>query len=109
LALREFEALSAEIHAAMAEERSIARVADLALEDARRVFGALHTRRLARGEKPVGRKIGFTNRTIWAEYGVYAPNWGYMTKRSVADLARTAAFSRRDVADGAEGRGARWD
>jgi hypothetical protein len=22
-----------------------------------------------RGEMPVGRKIGFTNRTVWAEYG----------------------------------------
>ena len=25
---------------------------------------------------PVGRKIGFTNRTIWAEYNVYGPIWG---------------------------------
>lgn len=32
-------------------------------------------RRRARGEKPVGRKIGFTNRTIWPEYGVYTPIW----------------------------------
>ncbi len=29
-----------------------------------------------RGERPIGRKIGFTNRNIWAEYGVYAPIWG---------------------------------
>ena len=34
--------------------------------------------RLARGERVLGRKIGFTNRTIWAEYGVYAPMWGYL-------------------------------
>jgi len=27
-------------------------------------------RRRARGEKPIGRKIGFTNRLIWDEYGV---------------------------------------
>jgi 2-oxo-3-hexenedioate decarboxylase len=33
-------------------------------------------RRRARGETPIGRKIGFTNRTIWAEYGVFAPIWG---------------------------------
>lgn len=32
--------------------------------------------RMARGETPVGRKIGFTNRTIWEEYKVYAPIWG---------------------------------
>lgn len=32
--------------------------------------------RMARGEKPLGIKIGFTNRTIWPLYGVYAPIWG---------------------------------
>ena len=26
--------------------------------------------------KPVGRKIGFTNRAIWPKYGVYQPIWG---------------------------------
>ena len=31
--------------------------------------------RLARGERPVGFKIGFTNRTIWERYGVFAPIW----------------------------------
>jgi 2-keto-4-pentenoate hydratase len=97
--LRDFEALSAEIDAAMAEGRSIARIADLTLEDARRIFVASQARRLARGEKPVGRKIGFTNRTIWAEYGVYAPNWGYMTERSVSDLPRAGAVSLQHFAE----------
>jgi 2-keto-4-pentenoate hydratase len=32
--------------------------------------------RIARGEQPRGYKIGFTNRTIWQRYGVYAPIWG---------------------------------
>lgn len=31
--------------------------------------------RLARGEKPLGWKIGFTNRGIWQRYGVYEPMW----------------------------------
>ena len=39
-----------------------------------------------REKKPVGRKIGFTNRTIWAEYGVYAPIWGYMYDTTVKPL-----------------------
>ena len=43
--------------------------------------------RESRGEMPVGRKIGFTNRTIWAEYNVYAPIWGYVYDRTVHDLA----------------------
>ena len=32
--------------------------------------------RVARGEQPVGFKVGFTNRTIWERYGVFAPIWG---------------------------------
>ena len=31
--------------------------------------------RLARGERQVGWKIGFTNRGIWERYGVYEPMW----------------------------------
>ena len=37
----------------------------------------LKLRRL-KGEHPVGRKIGFTNRNIWPEYGVDAPIWNYV-------------------------------
>jgi 2-oxo-3-hexenedioate decarboxylase len=32
--------------------------------------------REARGDRVVGHKLGFTNRTIWDEYGVHAPIWG---------------------------------
>lgn len=39
---------------------------------------ALATRqlRIARGERPRGYKIGFTNRSIWPRYNVAAPIWG---------------------------------
>ncbi len=37
---------------------------------------ALRALRVARGERPAGFKIGFTNRTIWPRYGVFAPIWG---------------------------------
>src|SRR4051812_32962294 len=39
---------------------------------------ALQTRalRVARGERPAGYKVGFTNRTIWQRYQVFAPIWG---------------------------------
>jgi 2-keto-4-pentenoate hydratase len=43
----------------------------------------IHARRLERGERPVGRKIGFTNRTIWAEYGVWAPIWSHVYDSTV--------------------------
>ncbi len=44
---------------------------------------ALHRHRLARGWKPVGRKIGFTNRSIWPRYGVYEPIWGTVYDRTI--------------------------
>ena len=37
---------------------------------------AVRALRIARGERPRGFKIGFTNRTIWPRYNVYAPIWG---------------------------------
>jgi 2-keto-4-pentenoate hydratase len=43
---------------------------------------ALHAHRLALGWKPVGRKIGFTNRTLWERYGVHEPIWGWIYDRT---------------------------
>lgn len=43
----------------------------------------LHAHRCARGWKPVGRKIGFTNRTLWQRYGVYEPMWGTVYDRTM--------------------------
>src|SRR5678816_1236819 len=42
------------------------------------VAAAMVEMRRARGEKPVGRKIGFTNRNIWAEYGATSPIWAHV-------------------------------
>lgn len=40
--------------------------------------------RIRRGEQPRGYKIGFTNRTIWERYGVYAPIWGTVWNTTLA-------------------------
>lgn len=37
---------------------------------------AVRALRQARGERPRGYKVGFTNRTIWPRYNVFAPIWG---------------------------------
>lgn len=47
------------------------------------VSNAILAARIERGERPVGWKIGFTNRTIWDEYGVHAPIWGPMYDSTV--------------------------
>ena len=43
----------------------------------------LHTKRVAAGWRPVGRKIGFTNRSIWPRYGVYQPIFGFVYDRTL--------------------------
>jgi 2-keto-4-pentenoate hydratase len=45
---------------------------------------AVRALRIARGEKPMGYKIGFTNRSIWPRYGVFAPIWGTVWDTTVA-------------------------
>ncbi len=54
------------------------------------VNAELHRRRVARGEKPIGRKIGFTNRTIWPEYGVYTPMWAHVYDTTVTFFEGTS-------------------
>jgi 2-oxo-3-hexenedioate decarboxylase len=70
------------------------------LASAYRVAAAMRDLRQNRGERVVGRKIGFTNTTIWAEYGVQAPIWGYVydsTLHRLADL--DAPFSLSTLAE----------
>jgi 2-oxo-3-hexenedioate decarboxylase len=59
----------------------------LTMDDAYRITALANDMRVANGYRPVGRKIGFTNRRMWDEYGVHAPVWGYVYDRTLHDLA----------------------
>ncbi|CAN5178488.1 fumarylacetoacetate hydrolase family protein [soil metagenome] len=66
------------------------------LDEAYKVTPVVRQMREGRGEKVLGRKIGFTNSTIWAQYNVSGPIWGYMydsTVRNLDDLGGTASLS----------------
>jgi 2-keto-4-pentenoate hydratase len=63
----------------------------LDLDGAYAIAREVHERRLARGEKPVGRKIGFTNFTIWPKYGIWDPIWGYIYDSTVQFASDGAA------------------
>jgi 2-oxo-3-hexenedioate decarboxylase len=52
---------------------------------------ALHEARLREGWRPVGRKIGFTNRSIWPRYGVYEPIWGTVYDRTLIEATENRA------------------
>jgi 2-oxo-3-hexenedioate decarboxylase len=47
------------------------------------VLHEIEQRRRAQGWQPVGRKIGFTNRTLWPRYGVDRPMWAHVWDRTV--------------------------
>ena len=51
----------------------------------------MHQQRTAACWRAIGRKIGFTNRTIWARYGVYEPIFGYVYDRTVLNAPQNVA------------------
>ncbi len=66
---------------------------DFSLDEAYRVSAAVTEQRVRRGEQRRGWKIGFTNRTIWDEYGVHAPIWGPVYDTTVENVGATATCS----------------
>lgn len=63
----------------------------LSMERAYRLGARIEAARAQRGERPVGRKIGFTNRTIWDEFNVSAPIFGPMYDSTVRPLGDSFA------------------
>ncbi|MBN9427664.1 MAG: fumarylacetoacetate hydrolase family protein [Burkholderiales bacterium] len=61
-------------HARSLERNRYEPLTDLASGEA--LQAGIVVARLARGERPVGYKIGFTNRALWPLYGVFHPIWG---------------------------------
>jgi 2-oxo-3-hexenedioate decarboxylase len=89
----DIDAIAAEAFEALGTGKQIApfsaRYPGFGIDDAYRVTAAVRERRLKRGERIAGRKIGFTNRTIWAEYNVFAPIWGYVYDETLFALAHS--------------------
>jgi 2-oxo-3-hexenedioate decarboxylase len=52
-------------------------------DEAYQVLAEILKMRRARGERTLGRKIGFTNRNIWAEYGATAPIWAHVYDKTL--------------------------
>jgi 2-oxo-3-hexenedioate decarboxylase len=47
------------------------------------VADRMRAARIASGREPAGYKIGFTNRSIWPRYGVFAPIWGTVWRHTL--------------------------
>jgi 2-oxo-3-hexenedioate decarboxylase len=60
-------------------------------DDAYEVAADILQLRRDRGEQTVGRKIGFTNRNIWPEYGATSPIWAHVYDRTLVFAERNCA------------------
>ena len=66
-------------------------VPDFTVAEAYAVLGEIAARRRAQGWRSVGRKIGFTNRTLWPRYGVWQPMWAHTWSHTVHDAGEKDA------------------
>jgi 2-oxo-3-hexenedioate decarboxylase len=98
-------AIAARILEAHDAGASIARISDsdapFDVAAAHRVATALSGLRVARGQRPVGWKIGYTNRALQKQYGVLQPIWGRMYDTTVGEVAAgaTAQCSLAQIAE----------
>jgi 2-keto-4-pentenoate hydratase len=85
------EGLAAEISGARQQAVALAWPAGLPSDLPAGYAAALAVRaaRIAAGERPAGYKVGFTNRSIWPRYGVYAPIWGTVWQGSLSRVDAT--------------------
>ena len=59
------------------------RHAEITVDDAYRIQQRLLSRRLASGERVIGKKIGVTSKAVMNMLGVYQPDFGYLTDAMV--------------------------
>ena len=86
---RDIDAIAQALLDAYARGTSVASFAsaypDFDVDAAYDVLREIARRRIAAGWQPIGRKIGFTNRTIWPRYGVDRPMWAHVWRETVQD------------------------
>lgn len=66
------------------------------LEDSYWVVEEMRRRREAKGEKVIGRKIGFTNSAAWTGYGITGPIWNYLYDTTTFDLSEKSSLDVRN-------------
>src|SRR5215472_14184786 len=98
---RDLDAIAAKVISSLASHRQITAFSPVGLgvADAYRLTRLLRCAFEARGENIIGRKIGFTNRQMWAAHGVQAPIWGYCTDRTTYELGTRPVQCARDFAE----------
>jgi 2-oxo-3-hexenedioate decarboxylase len=89
------EQISREVLALLGTEQQVEpfsrRYPGFDLAEAYKIVARVRDLRSARGDTAVGRKIGFTNRSIWGDLGIAAPIWNYVFDTTVSSAPSGAA------------------
>lgn len=92
LTATQLQLVAQQMKAAQDEVRQIppfsAQLEGFDLPSAYAVGELMHQDRIQQGAVPVGRKIGFTNPDMWAQYGVTEPIWAYIYDTTVVHSDR---------------------
>ena len=80
-----------------------AREADITLEDAYQISLRMVNRRLADGERIIGKKIGVSSKAVQEMLNVHQPDFGYLTDRMVYQNGANMPISEELIQPRAEG------
>ena len=96
-----------ELFTAMLERSAVAPLTErepgITLDDAYHISLRLLERRLAAGEKIIGKKIGVTSKAVQNMLGVHQPDFGYLTDAMVFNSGEAVPISQRLMQPKAEG------
>jgi 2-oxopent-4-enoate/cis-2-oxohex-4-enoate hydratase len=103
----EIERLGDELHSALRERRTVAplteRTPGLTIDDSYLVSRRMLERRLADGERVIGKKIGVTSVAVQRMLDVHQPDFGFLTDAMVFESGATIPIAETLIQPRAEG------
>lgn len=99
--------LAQELYQALRQRKVVApiteREPDFSLDDAYKVSMAFLERRLADGERVVGKKIGLTSKVVQQMLGVHQPDFGFLTNTMMHSSGAEIVFDQQLIQAKSEG------
>ena len=103
----EVRAIGDELYAALRERHTVtpltSRGIAITVDDSYAISLRMLERRLADGEKVIGKKIGVTSKAVQNMLGVYQPDFGYLTDRMAYETPAEMPIGRELIQPRAEG------
>lgn len=103
----QIETYGDELYTALCERHTLPplteRAPDISIEDAYQISLRMVERRVAAGEKVIGKKIGVSSKAVQSMLNVHQPDFGFLTNGMVFDNASDMPISSRLIQPRAEG------